>query len=511
MQQYRSIAVPTNGTQQASASTSAPATHAALKGQRELAKGWLIRLRNWAIGERDPIEQQMREVERQGRGMARLMHAAGYLMLILFSAGSAIGICGTLVQRVIANGPLTWQSLPNDIVITVSLMLVFCMDLAAIYAAFHMRLLATRRAPWTQYLLHAAVLLICTILEGGTFIQMSFAYDNVVAGTVALLIIARGVVAPLLSVYLNMARPIPVGVADLMYHSFVGSAQGLAHDMIHIANDPQSSLAEKAEMVSASAQVNTHEQAQLDQLIAVARRREGRETRNLPAALPTRSIVAASATLPETLPVEHHLPPNYTAMHGEASDYPITDEVSERDDEVDDEDWEDTDQGITAKFTIAELREEIAAATSGARKSGRSAVHSGPKGTTSGRDSRAEAISKGMKRSHKQRKEEAQQGRKRLIKELLFEILNSHEASGMPAKLTAAELADDVFALADGRLIVRPSEGTINILVEEWQQRNARAQRRAAAEQTMASLSGNGDDFGPMEPDELRELQEALA
>lgn len=276
--------------------------------------GWLPRLKHWMVGKRDPIEQQLHEVERQGHGMARIMHAAGYLMLVLFSVGSAIGICGTLVQEVVANGPLTWQSLPNDVVITVSLMLVFCMDLAAIYAAFHMRLLATRHAPWQQYIIHALVLLTCTVLEGGTFIQMSFEYDNVIAGTVALLIIARGIVAPLLSVYLNMARPIPSGVADIAYQSFLGAGQGVVRDIIHIANDPNASLADKAELMSASAYINQREQAQLDRLIDVARRRE---ERRLPA--PHARIVAASSTLPpETPPTEHHISgatDTYKAMH----------------------------------------------------------------------------------------------------------------------------------------------------------------------------------------------------
>src|SRR5690242_14644212 len=159
---------------------------------RERKVGFLPWLKHLIVGERDPIQAQLHEVERQGKGMARLMHIAGYLMLVLFSIGSAIGICGSIIQEIATGGQLlTWHSAVLEVVVLVSLMLVFCMDLADIYAAFMIRLLATRRAPKRAYTLHIIVIAIATILEGATFILMSYTYDNVVGWLLAGLVIAR--------------------------------------------------------------------------------------------------------------------------------------------------------------------------------------------------------------------------------------------------------------------------------------------------------------------------------
>ena len=454
--------------------------------------GWLPQLKHWVIGKRDPVEQQLHEVERQGRGMARIMHAAGYLMLVLFSIGSAIGICGTLVERVVANGPLTWQSLPNDVVITVSLMLVFCMDLAAIYAAFHMRLLATRHASWKAYILHVLVLAVCTALEGGTFIQMSFEYDNVIAGTVAALIIARGFVAPLLSVYLNMARAIPSGVADIAYHSFLGAGQGVVRDIIHIANDPGASLAEKAELMAASAYINSNEQAQLDRLIETARRREASlRGRNPAASVPRARIVAAGYASPPSVPPQEHLAydprdmldthDTYRAMHDgdEDVDYGITDEVY---DEIEDE----SDLFSTLEIPAIRLAGEAAdhPDTSSAKRGTRARKNSGPAKANLDR-------AKAVREYNRKLKLDAKAQRRATIRDAVYAILDEWHAAGRVEQISDRELARRVAKRVD--FPVNPSGNTVARWRGPWQSSRAHkaaleAEGAIVSDETMAEL-----------------------
>ncbi len=459
---------------------------------RQARDGLLARLKHWAIGQRDPIQAQLHEVERQGRGMARLMHAAGYLMLILFSVGSAVGICGTLVQRVVANGPLTWASLPDDIVITVSLMLVFCMDLGDIYAAFMIRLLATRRAKWTQYILHGLVILVATILEGGTFILMSFQYDNVIAGAVAALVIGRGIVAPLFAVYLNMARAIPVGVADIAYHSFLAAGQGVVRDTIVIANDSRASLAEKAELMSASAHVGSHEQETLDRIIAVAKKREDRAVPTLPE--PRNRVYAASYAVPEPQPQEHVMRVDYRAMHGDADGYDtaaIPDEV----------DYEDDDPGVTGVFHEDELLDGYDGQTTQPRNRARSASNPAPAKKTRTPN---KAISEGMKRSHKERKAEGRERRQRTIETDVYAVLDEWYSSGSPKGLTDRKLADKVYDL--GHLTVRPSENNVSRYRSKWEITRKREALTASVDADMDANAAIGEP--DMTPD--LELEEAL-
>ena len=439
--------------------------------------GWLGRLKHWVVGERDPIQAQLHEVERQGKGMARLMHAAGYFMLVLFSIGSAIGICGSIIQEIVTGGQfLTWHSAVLEIVVLVSLMLVFCMDLADIYAAFMIRLLATRRAHWKAYVLHVVVITIATVLEGATFILMSYTYDNVVGWLIAGLVIARGVFAPLFAIYLNMARPIPVGVADIAYHTFLAAGQGVVRDTIVIANDSRASLAEKAELMSASAHVGSHEQETLDRIMAVAEKREKRED-GAPPALPEprNRIYAASLTAPETRPLEHVITTNYRMHDGFGDEeYMLSGGIL---DEI-----EDDDPNVTAVFSEDELRDGYDGPTTQPRKGSRTATHSGPTKKTK---TRGEAISEGMKKSHKDRKAEGRERRQRTIEADVYAALDEWYATGSAKGLTDGKLADKVFKL--GHLTVRPSENNVSRYRGKWE---IQRKREAAAADVQPELEG---------------------
>src|SRR5258708_1962652 len=98
----------------------------------------------------DPVDVQLRDIKRQGSTMAAVAHICGTLMLVLFSLGSAVGICATLVDSLTRTG-LSWASVPDAIALTVSFMLVLCMDVASLSAAFQIRQLATRRVAALPY------------------------------------------------------------------------------------------------------------------------------------------------------------------------------------------------------------------------------------------------------------------------------------------------------------------------------------------------------------------------
>lgn len=276
--------------------------------------GLLPRFKHWVIGRRDPVQRAQREMEHRGRVLTAVMHFASYVMLVLFSLGSAVGITGDLVRHVLAVGPLSWAALTSNIVILVSLALVLCMDLGDIYAAFNLRDRARRQEPFNLgYVWDIAAIVVATGLEGGTFIYMSFHYDSVVGTGLAILVIGRGIFAPLYAIYLNMARPTPPGVADVSYRMFMGSAAGVERKIVAIANDPDATLVDGVAMMRASARINKQDNSTLDAMMAAA---EGYEQRKLlrPASpvishrLPSRAgaVESAAYTAPEPSATMHN-------------------------------------------------------------------------------------------------------------------------------------------------------------------------------------------------------------
>src|SRR5262245_44916673 len=93
----------------------------------------------------DPVDRAMRELERQGAGMARLAHLFATLMVVLFSLGSLVALSGDAVGAIVnAVGHGGLPGIPQAISVLVSTLMVVCCDIGLIYAAMTLRVLRTR-------------------------------------------------------------------------------------------------------------------------------------------------------------------------------------------------------------------------------------------------------------------------------------------------------------------------------------------------------------------------------
>jgi hypothetical protein len=233
------------------------------RGQGQLQQ-WRAR---W-FGERDEVADQLADIARQGSGMARLAHVCAALMLVLFSAGSLVALGGDALLSVLDGAQQGHVDVPAVISLGVSTLLVLCMDVAMLYAASMLRLLGMRRAEPRSMRLHRGVMATVAVLEAGTYAYMAWRYETPVSAIAWALILSRALAAPLLSVYLAMARPLPVTARDILAQVELASGLGLIRDAVTIANDASASLTQKVALFGASAVMTPQDRERLDGLPA---------------------------------------------------------------------------------------------------------------------------------------------------------------------------------------------------------------------------------------------------
>jgi hypothetical protein len=244
------------------------------------------RLQTWRVrwfGERDEVADQLADIARQGASMARLAHVCASLMLILFSAGSLVALGGEALLNVLAGVEQGHVDVPAAISLGVSTLLVLCMDVAMLYAASMLRLLGMRRAEQSSMRLHRGVMATVAILEAGTYAYMAWRYETPVSLVAWTLILSRALAAPLLSVYLAMARPLPVTARDILAQVELASGLGLIRDAVTIAHDPSASLAEKVTLFGASAVMTPQDRERLEGLLAAVEHRKRESQPDTPA------------------------------------------------------------------------------------------------------------------------------------------------------------------------------------------------------------------------------------
>jgi hypothetical protein len=245
------------------------------------------RLQLWRarwFGERDLVADQLADIARQGASMARLAHVCASLMLVLFSAGSLVALGGDALLSVVDGAQHGQLELPAAISLGVSTLLVLCMDVGMLCAASSLRLLATRRAEPHAMRLHRGVMVTVTLLEAGTYAYMAWRYETPVSLVAWGLILARALAAPLLTVYLAMARPLPVTARDILAQVELASGLGVIRDVVTKANDPAASLEQKVALFGASAVMTPEDGARLDGLLAVLGRQRDEAQRLVEAA-----------------------------------------------------------------------------------------------------------------------------------------------------------------------------------------------------------------------------------
>jgi hypothetical protein len=273
------------------------------------------RLHAWRVrwfGERDEVADQLADIARQGSGMARLAHICAALMLVLFSAGSLVALGGDALLSVLDGAQQGHVDLPAAISLGVSTILVLCMDVAMLYAASMLRLLGMRRAEPHTMRLHRGVMATVAILEAGTYAYMAWRYETPISVVAWALILSRALAAPLLSVYLAMARPLPVTARDILAQVELASGLGLIRDAVTIANDASASLSQKVALFGASAVMTEQDRERLDGLLAAVDAQQGRH--EAPQGTPALDALAAAnrESPPEGLAVK-------AAQNGHAS------------------------------------------------------------------------------------------------------------------------------------------------------------------------------------------------
>jgi len=247
---------------------------------------WRVR---W-FGEPDHVANQLRDIARQGSSMARLAHACAFLLILLFSAGSLVALGGDALASIMSEWNTGRIDIPSAISVGVSTLMVLAMDVGMLYAASMLRLLNSRQADHREKRVHQFVIVSVAILEAATYGYMSYRYEHPAAWAAWALILARALAAPLLSVYLSMARPLPVTSRDILYQAELAAGQGVIRDVVEVASDQGAPLAEKMALFGAAATMTPHDRGRLDGMIAAVQERTRTSVPNVRVETPERPV-----------------------------------------------------------------------------------------------------------------------------------------------------------------------------------------------------------------------------
>jgi hypothetical protein len=261
------------------------------------------RLHAWRVrwfGERDAVDAQLADMARQGAGMARIAHLCAAVLLVLFSAASFVALGGDTLTEILAGWRHGQVDIPAAISLSVITLMVLAFDVGMLYAASMLRLLATRRAGIGERWVHVLVMVSVAAIEASTYVYMAYRYERPLTWLAWALIVVRAAAAPLLAVYLSMARPLPVTARDILAQTELASGAGVLRDVVSIANDASAPLADKVSIYGASAVMAPAERSRLDTLLAVVQQRQqhgGMEEKAAPLAAATPREFGTAQTL----------------------------------------------------------------------------------------------------------------------------------------------------------------------------------------------------------------------
>jgi hypothetical protein len=105
-------------------------------------------------------------------------------------------------------------------------------------------------------------------LEASTYLYMAWLFDRPSNLVLWAIDIGRAIAWPLLCAYLSMARPLPVGPRDIMYHSALASGKGVVRDIATLSADPDAPLHHKVRIFRAASNMTIADRAKLDTLVA---------------------------------------------------------------------------------------------------------------------------------------------------------------------------------------------------------------------------------------------------
>lgn len=224
----------------------------------------------WRSSSADAVDRQLRDIARQGSGMAAVAHICAGALLILFSAASFVALGGDALSSILVQWRDRHQlDIPSTISLAVITLMVLAFDVGMLYAASVLRLLASRRARFSEQWVHVLVMVGVALIEASTYVYMAWRYEHPATWLAWALIVVRALAAPLLAVYLSMARSLPVTARDIMAQVELASGAGLIRDAVVVANDTSVPLARKAAIYGASAVMLPAERSRLDELLRV--------------------------------------------------------------------------------------------------------------------------------------------------------------------------------------------------------------------------------------------------
>ncbi len=243
------------------------------------ATGSTGRLHAWRVrwlGEgRDPVETQLADIARQGARMAHVAHVCAAALLILFSAASFVALGGDTFAEIQTRWTANHQlNVAAAISLSVITLMVLAFDVGMLYAASMLRLLATRRAGLGEQWVHVLVMVSVAAIEAATYMYMAWRYEHPATALAWALIAVRAAAAPLLAVYLSMARPLPVTARDILAQAELASGAGVIRDVVREAQDTSAPLADKIALYGASAVMAAPDRSRLEGMLAVVQRRQ---------------------------------------------------------------------------------------------------------------------------------------------------------------------------------------------------------------------------------------------
>jgi hypothetical protein len=194
---------------------------------------------------------------------------------VLCSAASFVALGGDTLTEILTGWRHGQVDIPAAISLSVITLMVLAFDVGMLYAASMLRLLATRRAGLGERWVHVLVMVSVASIEASTYCYMAWRYERPLTWLAWALIVVRAAAAPLLAVYLSMARPLPVTARDILAQTELASGAGVLRDVVLIANDTRAPLADKVAIYGASAVMAPAERTRLDTLLDVVQRQHG--------------------------------------------------------------------------------------------------------------------------------------------------------------------------------------------------------------------------------------------
>lgn len=261
-------------------------------------------------GEQDPVKAQLKEMSRQGAGMARVGNACALLLVILFSLISFSALARDDFETFLASWQRHQLNVLAGIFTLIVPAMVLAMDFGMLYAASMIRRLKSRHSGMDEKLIHYLVLWGVVVLEAGTYIYAAAIYEHPHSMVAWSLIVARACGAPLLSVYLSMAQAIPVSPRDILYQAELIAGVGILRRVTVLANDSDARLSDLLSMYRAASVASVEDHKRLGDLVDVSSKTD-------------------SLALPEVKAIPPKLPPSNGGQHVDIS--PILNEVGDDD------------------------------------------------------------------------------------------------------------------------------------------------------------------------------------